>query len=266
MMKTGRKDRQPTVPAGQPPKLLSFRTASLEGGALFEPRRQPWAKLYFVLSGVMEVAVEGSAFLSPPHYATWVPAEALHSCQNRRNVKFVSIYVEKSFCEEMPVSACTLALTPLVRAILTDFVSRQILVPEEGDDVRLALVLLDQLKKAPRRASYLPTSDDSLIQPITDALQLDPSDRRSLADWAELLDTTERTVSRRFHSCFGIPFNEWKQRLKLVAALSLIERGTPVHQIADKLGYSTPSAFIAMFKRQTGESPTQLSDIRTHFD
>jgi AraC-like DNA-binding protein len=240
------------------PSPILFRTASLEGGAVFEPRRQPWCKVGYAESGVMELNVEGQRFLCPPHYATWIPADALHRCHAQQSVEYVSIYIQRELCDGMPDTACTLALSPLIKAILADFASRHVTAPKTEADIRLALVLVDQLKSAPRRESYLPTSDDPLVRPITDALLRDPSEGRSLAEWARLLDTTEKTLSRRFKSCFEMSFNEWRQRLKLVASLSMMEQGVPVGEIATKLGYNSPSAFIAMFKRQTGTSPTHL--------
>ncbi|WP_432241425.1 AraC family transcriptional regulator [Herbaspirillum robiniae] len=251
-----------TLEEPKAPTLVSFRSASIEGGAVFEPRTQSWGKVGFALTGVMEVTVEDRRFLSPPHYATWIPPNMLHRCHNRHSVKFVSIYLEPSLCGQMPAEACTLELTPLIRAILTDFLTRNIVEPQSEEDIRLALVLIDQLNKAKRRPSYLPMSDDPLVGPITDALVTNPSDRRSLAEWAENLGTTERTVSRRFQSTFGMSFNEWRQRLRLVAALSQIEKGKAVQEISTQLGYSTPSAFIAMFRKLTGSSPTQLSELK----
>jgi AraC-like DNA-binding protein len=89
---------------------------------------------------------------------------------------------------------------------------------------------------APRSESYLPLSDNVLLGPVLKALQADPGDRQSLAEWARRMKTTERTLSRRCHDDLGISFNEWRQRLKLVAALALIEAGQPVQRIATQLG------------------------------
>lgn len=240
------------------PTVLRFRSGKLKEGTVFEPRQQPWCKVGFVLSGVMDISIEGQRFLSPPHFGTWMPASALHSGQNRESVEFVSIDIHPSLCDGFPDSPCTLSLSNLVRAITQDFQERDVAVPASGEDLRLAHVLIDQLRKAPRRASYLPLTDDPLIEPLIEALRKHPSDKRSLADWAELAGKTERTLSRRFQSALGIPFNEWRQRLKLVEALSLIEKGESVQAISRQLGYSTPSAFIAMFRRLTGMSPRQM--------
>jgi len=247
------------VDAQEFPKSVLLRFMSYDEGVGFGPKRQPWCKVGYTVTGVIEAEVEGQRFLCPPHYATWIPADALHSCRTPRGVKFVSIYVRRELCAGMPEVACTLALSPLIKAILADFEARDVSLPVAEEDTRLALVLVDQLKKAPRRQSYLPICDDAMVAPITDALRKDPRSRRSLAEWAHLLDTTERTLSRRFQSCLGMPFNEWRQRMKLVAALSMIEEGRAIHEIARDLGYRSPSAFIAMFRRQTGTSPTHLA-------
>jgi len=247
-----------SIAAGEDPAPVSFRTEFYGAGAVFEEKRQPWCKVGYAVTGVMEAKVEGRRFMCPPHYATWIPANALHACHNRENVRFVSIYIERDLCAGMPEMACTLALSSLIKAILADFAERRITVPETEADQRLALVLVDQLLKAPRRESFLPVSDDDLVQPVIDALQADPSDRRSLSEWARSLQTTEKTLSRRFQGQLGISFNEWRQRLKLVASLSLIEEGKSVQSIARTLGYNSPSAFIAMFRRQTGASPTNM--------
>lgn len=247
-----------SIAPGENPTPLSFRTEFYTAGAVFEEKRQPWCKVGYAVTGVMEAKVEGRRFLCPPHYATWIPADALHACHNRENVKFVSIYIDRDLCAGMPEMPCTLALSPLIKAILADFAERRITLPETEADRRLALVLVDQLLKAPRRESFLPVSDDVLLQPVINALQADPSDRRSLAEWARSLQTTEKTLSRRFQGQLGVSFNEWRQRLKLVASLSLIEDGQSVQSIAKTLGYNSPSAFIAMFRRLTGTSPTNM--------
>jgi len=249
------------IAPGKNPVPVSFRTENYDAGSVFRERRQPWCKVGYAVKGVVEARVEGRRFLCPPHYATWIPADALHACHNRENVKFVSIYIDCNLCTDMPQEPCTLAISPLIKAILADFGDRHVTVPETDADLRLAFVLVDQLRKAPRRESFLPMSDDDLLAPVINALQANASDRRSLAEWARTLGTTEKTLSRRFQGQLGLSFNEWRQRLKLVASLSLIEDGRSIQSIASELGYSSASAFIAMFRRQTGTSPTHLASI-----
>jgi AraC-like DNA-binding protein len=50
-------------------------------------------------------------------------------------------------------------------------------------------------------------------------------------------------------------FGEWRQRLRYLAAIEALESSRSVQEIAFDLGYSSGSAFIAMFQRQAGCTP-----------
>jgi AraC-like DNA-binding protein len=52
-----------------------------------------------------------------------------------------------------------------------------------------------------------------------------------------------------------MPFREWRQKLRLLHALEKLANDRPVTEIALDLGYETPSAFIAMFRKATGRTP-----------
>ncbi|MDE1996512.1 MAG: helix-turn-helix transcriptional regulator [Rhizobiaceae bacterium] len=251
------KNRLPRI-EGDPPRPVSFRTEDYKAGTVFPPKSQSWGELNYALVGVVEFNIRGARYLSPPHYAIWLPPDTLHDAWNQHDVRYVTVYIERSLCAGLPLEPSTLSLSPLLKAILADFAARDITVPEAEEDLRLAEVLVDQIRVAPRCESYLPLSDDTLLGPVLRALQNDPGDRHSLAEWARRMGTTERTLSRRCQDDLGMSFNEWRQRLKLVSALAMLEADKPVQQVARQLGYSNASAFIAMFRRLTGTSPTQI--------
>ncbi len=136
--------------------------------------------------------------------------------------------------------------------------ARGIGTPRRPPDARLVAVLVDELAAAPRQGTYLPTSEDPLLRPILGALEAQPEDPRTLAQWARVVHATERTPARRCQRDLGMAFGEWRQRLRLVRALALLEAGRSVESIALDLGYGSSSAFIAMFRRMTGSSPAKL--------
>ena len=249
--------REPRI-EGDPPRPVSFRTENYKGGTVFPEKSQPWGELNYALAGVAEFAIEGVRYLSPPHYAIWLPPDTMHGAWNQHDLHYVTVYVERALCADLPTEPSTLSISPLLKAILADFAARDVTVPQTREDLRLAQVLVDQIRLAPRSENYLPLSDDPLLGPVLKALQADPGDRNSLAEWARRMGTTERTLSRRCNDDLGISFNEWRQRLRLIEALALIEAGEPVQRIATQLGYGSASAFIAMFRRLTGTSPTRL--------
>ena len=243
---------------GVPPSPVSFRTESYAAGTVFAAKSQSWGELNYALLGVAELDIEGIRYLSPPHYAIWIPPDTRHEARCPNDVRYVTVYVARELCADLPRTPQTLSISPLLKAILADFATRDIGLPLTSEDLRLAQVLVDQIALARRCESYLPLSVDALLGPVLAALQAAPGDRRSLAEWARVMQTTERTLSRRCHDDLGMSFNEWRQRLKLVAALAMLEADTPVHRIAKQLGYGSASAFIAMFRRLTGNSPMQM--------
>ena len=142
-----------------------------------------------------------------------------------------------------------------MRAVLADFERRGITYPDTPEDRRMAQVVIDQTRQARAYASYLPSTTELPLAPILAALQREPGDKRGAAHWAATAGITERTLLRHCQQHLGMSFNDWRQRLRVVSALGMLDAGLPVQDVARRLGYSTPSAFIAMFQRLTGESP-----------
>ncbi|MGA8006063.1 MAG: AraC family transcriptional regulator, partial [Burkholderiales bacterium] len=58
----------------------------------------------------------------------------------------------------------------------------------------------------------------------------------------------------------AMSFSEWRRRARLLRALAWIAEGKPILEVALDLGYDSPSAFSAMFKREFGVSPTRYRD------
>jgi AraC-like DNA-binding protein len=52
-------------------------------------------------------------------------------------------------------------------------------------------------------------------------------------------------------------FGPWRRQALLLASLSRLAAGEPVTNIALDLGYDSPSAFTAMFRRTLGVTPSR---------
>lgn len=237
------------------PDPISFRIADIPLGHQFPAGRYPFGKLLYSLSGHVELVINNLPVLSPPAYAIWIPPYVEHYANVREPVCYGALYVEANRCVELPEQPCALMLSTVFKAIAADFDQRQINVPHTPRDLRLADVLIDQLQVAPRFDSYVPLSNIPEIATIIAALQRQPGDRRSLAQWATTVGATERTLSRWWKVEMGVSFHEWRQRLKLTIALSWLDAGVSVEEIARQLGYGSASAFIAMFQQHMGTSP-----------
>ena len=90
---------------------------------------------------------------------------------------------------------------------------------------------------------------------VAQALRDDPSDRRTLAEWGRQVAASGRTLARAFVAETGVPFGRWRTLLRLQAALPMLARGEAVSRVAGRVGYDTTSAFVAAFRRETGQTP-----------
>ena len=97
--------------------------------------------------------------------------------------------------------------------------------------------------------------EDERARQVALALFESPADRRTLAEWGDLVGASGRTLARAFHAGTGIPFGRWRSLLRLQAALPRLATGGPVSNVARELGYDTASAFVAAFRRETGLTP-----------
>jgi AraC-like DNA-binding protein len=208
--------------------------------------------------------VEGSRFMSPPQYAVWVPPQIEHSFYSHQPVNYRAVCLAPKVCADLPSRACTLAISDILKAILKDFAARDVKIPEQAADQRLAQVLVDQLRQAPVHECYLPYASSPGLLGILEALQAEPGDNRPLSEWAARIHVSERTLARQFMRELGMSFGEWRQRLRFLAAIEALDSRRSIQEIAFDMGYSTGSAFIAMFQRQAGCTPEQYR--RSHLE
>jgi len=87
-------------------------------------------------------------------------------------------------------------------------------------------------------------------------LLADPGDQRTLAQICKQIGAGKRTIERRFQEETGMTYGKWRQQLRLMQAMRLLAEGAKVTHAALEAGYSTPSAFISMFRRTLGTTPT----------
>jgi AraC-like DNA-binding protein len=90
---------------------------------------------------------------------------------------------------------------------------------------------------------------------VAGILFADPSDRRPLTQICKAAGASRRTVERLFQENVGMTFGKWRQQLRLMQAMRLLAEGARVTHAALESDYSTPSAFINMFKKTLGTTP-----------
>jgi AraC-like DNA-binding protein len=240
------------------PLWIQFRHAPAQ--SIYPAHGHAWGEFIYAFNGVMEINIDQIDYITPPPYGIWLPPHLKHSGLNRTDVSHGTLYIHESLCEQLPKQAGILLNSPLVCALMQHLKQ----YPQDKDHpehLRLLHVLLDQLHHAPLVGSYLPHSEHPALKYILDYLHQHPSDHSTLQQLAQGMNMTERTLARYSQKELGMSLNEWRQRLKVMKAMSMLERGETVESIALDLGYANASAFINMFKRWMQSTPDQFRKL-----
>jgi len=223
------------------------------------------AELVFLLSGNLTVESTGGIWVVPPGRALWIPAGTVHSSREAGHVTARCIFFDPGIVPQF-LSDCRLVFVhPLLGELLerlTQFRNRG--EQEAAREKRLIAVLLDELAAAQTEPLHLPLPADQRLQKIVRSLLERPSLRMSTESWCARVGVSPRTLGRLFQKDVGMSFGKWRQHLHIQIALRELARGMLVSKVAYDLGYECTSAFIAMFKRNTGQTPGTLSDRSDH--
>jgi AraC-like DNA-binding protein len=209
-------------------------------------------QLALAASGVLVMSGRGRTWVLPRTRALWIPAGVAHSVAVAGRTTMLSTYVDPDRCplrwDEPTVVGASGLLGPLVAHL-----ARPDLPPDERD--RAEAVLWDLMVPLPVATLSPPLPSDERARRVADGLLADVTDGRSLAAWGRDVGASARTLARLFTAETGMGFERWRTTARLAAALPLLAEGTPVATTALRVGYATPSAFVAAFRREVGTTP-----------
>jgi AraC-like DNA-binding protein len=231
---------------------LTFRS-----GATLARHRHEWGQLVFASSGVMYVATEAEAWLVPPTKALWLPAGLEHQISVRGEVAMRTLYLAPDRAQSLSGAPRALEVAPVLREVILYILKIGMLAPTRPDHDRLAGVLVDLLLTARPLDLSLPLPRDLRALRIARHFQGNPDDRTDLAVLAQQLGASLRTLQRLFPGQTGLTLEAWRQKARVIHALSRLTSGASVTDAAFDSGYHSVGAFIGAFTRQFGVTPGQ---------
>jgi AraC-like DNA-binding protein len=117
-------------------------------------------------------------------------------------------------------------------------------------------LILDEITATPAAPLHVPMPNDARLMRVCKAILADPANAKTLDDWARGVNMGRRTFTRLFRHETQMSFAAWRQHVRLIEALARLAPGTRVTSVAFDIGYNSPSAFTAMFRRTFGVSPS----------
>ncbi|MFJ2546085.1 AraC family transcriptional regulator [Pseudomonas sp. NPDC087612] len=260
MPSNGQKSTARAIPQLQRlPRPLYARAESLGAGSWTPRHRHDWVQFSYAISGVLGVYTADGSYFAPPQWGVWIPAGVEHEVLTSMQAEMRSLYVRREEGSWAPGQCRVLEVTPLARELIKQFC----LLPvdyAEGDsaEARLVAVLLDQLRALPEVGFSLPLPQHPRLLALCSELLEQPEQGQTLAQWAQRLNTSEKTLTRLFQRETGLSFRGWRQRMRLLSSLTALEAGQSVTEAALGCGYDSTSAYIAAFKGLFGFTPGEL--------
>jgi AraC-like DNA-binding protein/quercetin dioxygenase-like cupin family protein len=216
-------------------------------------------QLVWAARGVVAVAVGGAHWVLPTTRALWLPAGTVH-----RTGAMGGAVLRGVFCPVVPASgACSpmdwrtpqlVKVGSLLRELLGYLLRADLASDARGRAEAVLFDLLEPMAVIPIRA---PMPRDPRAARLAKRLAARPSRNATLRDLACESGASERTLARIWAAETGLSFGQWRTQARLRAALPLLAEGNTVERVAERIGYSSASAFAAAFRRAVGVSPGQ---------
>lgn len=203
------------------------------------------AQLVVSLRGTATLGTQGRDWALTPRSMLWLASDTPHRAQASDHEHWLVL----SFPPELITRA-----TGWVEAsaFVHDLVARVSQAPDPERCARLMAVLADELVE--------PIPVDARLQRVTELVTHHP--KMGVAALACAVGMSERTFRRWFQTEVGTSFTRWHQQRVVDRAIARLGQGDSVKCIAADLGYTSTSAFIAMFKRVTSVSPLRYLHSR----
>ncbi|MEG1832637.1 MAG: AraC family transcriptional regulator [Burkholderiaceae bacterium] len=214
-------------------------------------------QLLIPLFGETHCRVLGGAWVVPPRCGVWIPSGVLHRSFLSSHGQICMLFVNPETAP-MPERCCSLPLSALIVEMSLHLARLNPAELGEEHHRRFVAVLLEQLAQVRPDQHFLPVPDDERLREVAEALLGNPADRTPVSEWARKLALSERSFNRLVNDKLGMSFVVWRRQIQLIAAQRWLVERRSVQRIASDLGYESTSAFIAMFRKSTGQSPARF--------
>jgi AraC-like DNA-binding protein len=226
-------------------------------GTVLPEHQHGWHQLIYASEGVMSVHTPRGAWVVPPQRAVWIPGGMRHKVEMYGSVSMRSLYVEPSLSRVLPADCCVVNISPLLRELILHAVKLGALDVEVPTQSRIIGVILDELEALSVIPLQLPVPRDPRALRVAEQVRQNPSERCSLQEISRAAGASKRTIERLFIAQTGMSFGRWRQQARLLHALRLLAVGESVTAVALEAGYESTSAFISMFKKAFGTTPSR---------
>ena len=213
-------------------------------------------QLVYASRGVMTVRTSAGTWVVPTQRTVWIPAAVPQTITMSGTVAMRTLYLTPRLTRTVPRNCCVVNVSPLLKELILHACTIGALKKTVRPQGHLIFMIIDQLETIQMIPLQLPNPSDPRALRVAAVLFADPSDRRPPdadlpRNGCEQEDGGEAIPGRCRHD------------VRQMATATSPHGGdaafggrSEVTHAAVESGYSPPSAFISMFRKTLGTTPT----------
>ena len=256
------------------PRPVAAMPKQFADGHRIDWHRHPRSQLLFAIKGTMSIRTPRQLWVVPPLRALWVPGMTDHEVTMSGLVDMRTLYVEptQSVLDaipkttrqpvpkfvHLPAECVAMEVSPLLRELIVRATEMPTLYDDQGTEGLVIRLLLDEMVRAPILPLSLPLPPAGELGNLCAQLLANPMADATLQSCAASLGMSSRTLARRFIDETGLTFGQWRQRSRIHQAITRLSQGDSITAVALDVGYESPSAFTAMFRKTMGAAPSAM--------
>jgi AraC-like DNA-binding protein len=257
--------RQMLSQHGQPrPAKVTAAAFDYAIGTTVRTHKHEEHQLVYAAKGVMRVRGGKGIWVLPPSRALLVPAGTNHEIYMTSNVQMRTLYLEReTYALACPRSCVVVPAGLLLRELILRLIGVQKNSTGSARERHLCAVIIDEMHQVEARPLRVPLPDEPVLRRMCQALEADPACPLTAAQWGSKYGLSAKTLERAFLRELHMTFGQWRQQMRLLAALERLASGETIASVAAALGYRGVSAFTAMFRRALGTTPSRYFEAQS---
>ncbi|MCK6264494.1 AraC family transcriptional regulator [Vibrio sp. ZSDE26] len=238
-----------------PDKQLITKMTNMASGYIDDFHSHPWHQIVFPRQGLLQSDIGDKSGIVPHNGMLFIPANTVHKSVAITDTQFLAIYLNPRKNVQYGSEPKSCQVNSFIKELIQLLFETNTLAQSESNITHLLMVLRDQIEVAESYEIPLLIPTDKRLFSIFVQLKQQPDLPFTLKEWAKKVGASERTLSRLCSKEFSQSFALWRQNIRLVLSLQLLDSKMTIQEIALELGYASDSAFVQAFKKLFKQTP-----------
>ncbi|WP_068718555.1 AraC family transcriptional regulator [Vibrio tritonius] len=240
-----------------PERQFLTKDMLMTAGYLDDWHEHSWHQIVFPVKGLLQSNIDDICTVVPHNAMLFIPSDRIHKSVAITDTEFLAIYLNPNQSVDYPAQPKSCLVSPFIKELILLLFQQSSTSSSDSSITNLLTVLRDQIVIAPNYEIPLLIPRDKRLLAIFSQLKEQPDTPFTLKEWAKQVGASERTLSRLCANEFGQSFSLWRQHVRLVLSLQLLDSNLTVQDIALELGYGSDSAYIYAFKKMFNQTPSK---------